>query len=229
MAAIRAITLDLDNTLWDVIPVIERAERNTQRYMDQNFPKIAKRYTFDDVRRLREQIYRACPEIRHDLTELRRQVFLHLLDECGYDSCHASELLGRFLADRNRVELFPDVLPALKQLSATVPLVSLSDGNACLDTIGIQQYFVGSVTAADVGAMKPDPRGFHQACSIAGEPPFDILHVGDHPLYDMYGARNAGMQTMWMARTDEAEKSWDQDFEPDYRAKSLTDLVNLVC
>ena len=229
MAAIRAISLDLDNTLWDVFPAIDRAERNTQRYIERNFPKIAERYTLDDIRQLREQHFQAYPEVRHDLTELRKRLFIELLAECGYDSCHASELLARFLADRNRVELFPDVLPALKRLSAKVPLVSLSDGNACLDTIGIRHYFTGCVTAAEVGAMKPDPRGFHRACSIAGEQPSEMLHVGDHPLYDMYGARNVGMQTMWMVRNEGLENSWDQKFEPDYRARSLAELVKLVC
>ncbi len=229
MANIRAISFDLDNTLWDIVPVIDRAEKNSQSYIERHYPKIAERYSLEDVRRLRERNQIEYPEIRHDLTEQRRRIFHQLLNECGYDASQASVLLERFLADRNDVELFPDVLPALKRLSRDMPLVSLSDGNACLDSIGIGKFFTASISAAEIGAMKPDPRGFQQVCSVVGLPASDILYVGDHPQYDMFGARNAGMQTMWMVRSDEIANSWNQQFEPDYRGNSLYDIVDLVC
>ncbi len=229
MTSIRAISFDLDNTLWDIAPVIQRAEENSYRYIQSRFPRIVERYSLEDIRARREQNWQDHPEIRHDLTEQRRLLFAQLLGECDYSEHHSSELLERFIADRNRVTLYPDVLPALERLSSFAPLVSLSDGNACLDTIGIGQYFVAAVSAADVGAMKPDPKGFQRVSAIVDASLSDILHVGDHPLYDMFGARNAGMQTMWMVRSADIAESWDQEFEPDYRARSLFDLVDIVC
>lgn len=228
MDAIRAVTFDLDNSLWDIFPVLERAEAKSHRYIESRFPKIAQRHTVETIRELRERLFHACPDIQCDFTKLRKKVYEHLLDESDYDVRHAQALLDKFLEDRNRVELYPDVLPALRRLSGKLPLVSLSDGNACLDTIGIGHYFVGRVHAADIGVLKPDPQGFLKACELAGHAPGEVLHVGDHPRYDMYGARKVGMKTMWLDRPGEYAPKWDQQFEPDYHVNSLAELVELI-
>ncbi len=229
MAEIHAITLDLDNTLWDVLPVVVRAEEIVHQYLIDNFPKIPELFSVDDVRRMREDLFHTSPHIKHDLTEQRRQLYSQLLEECGYKSSHADDLLRRFLVERNKVELYPDVLPALNSISQVIPIVSLTDGNASLDEIGIGKYFAGQVSAAQVGAMKPDVRCFQRASSLVGCEPGNVLHVGDHPMYDMYGARNAGMQTMWIVRNNGLNIEWDQDFQPDYTSDTLDDLVDLVC
>ena len=226
MTEVRAITFDLDNTLWDVFPALEKAEENAYALLQQKYPRIVERHTVLSIRDLREHLFETMSDIRHDFTELRRRVYLQLLEESGYPVEGAEYLLKRFLHDRNQLTLYPDVLPALTKLYEKYPLISLSDGNSDLEEVGIRHFFTGCVYAADVGHLKPHPAGFLKACEIADAKPAEILHVGDHPDYDVDGARKVGMQTMWIQRNGEL---WTRDFEPDYRVTSLDQAVDLFC
>ena len=226
MDSVRAISFDLDNTLWDVIPVIEKAELNSYHHLDQHYPRITSRYTLDSIRELRETLHQTRPEIAHDLTELRRQLYAYLLSECGYGSDDSDWLLQRFLDDRNKVTLYPEVTSALERLAGKFTLVSLSDGNADLSVIGIQHFFADCIYSSQVGYSKPHPAGFQKACEVAGTAPSETLHIGDHPISDIEGARNAGLKTMWMRRNGE---QWDLDFQPDYSVTTLAEVVDILC
>ena len=225
LADIQAIVFDLDNTLWDVAPTIERAEQNTYRYLQEHYPRITQKFTFEDIRNLREKIYWSRIDIQHDLTEVRRQTLAYLFQQCGCSKSGVEKTIDRFLVDRNRVSLYSDVIPALTVLSSIYPLVSLSDGNSDLKQIGIQHFFVGSVSSASVGHCKPHSVGFLKACEIAKSKPRHTLHIGDHPHKDVYGAKAVGMKTILIQRNGE---SWDNDFDPDYRVRSLTEMVALL-
>ena len=221
-----AITLDLDNTLWDVFPALEKAEANSHRYMSEHYPRIVERFSVEDIPQLRESVFETHPHINHDVTEIRKQVFVHMLSECEYDPADAEDLMRRFQVDRNKVEFYPDALPALKRLADVYPIVSLSDGNADLSVIGIRHYFIDCVSATLVGYAKPHPAGFLKACEIAGVEPREVLHIGDNPVADIVGARQVGLQTMWVCRDGE---QWTEDFQPDYRVSSLTEAVEILC
>ncbi len=223
---IRAITLDLDNTLWDVFPTIRYAEDNSYRFLSQQYPKVTERYSIDDIRILREKIYNERPDLQHDLTAIRQQLYVEMLNECGYDPVDAKLLLNRFLVDRNKVQMYPDTLPALRALSNRYVLISLSDGNSDLSVIGIDQYFSATVYAAEVGYVKPHPAGFHLACELSGYGPEEIIHVGDHPIADVDGARRAGFHTMWIQRHAEV---WHEEFQPDFSIASMNEAVSILC
>ena len=49
--------------------------------------------------------------------------------------------------------------------------------------------------SCEVGWIKPHPAHFDHALERAGVPAREILHVGDHPLRDVAGARRAGFRT----------------------------------
>lgn len=59
----------------------------------------------------------------------------------------------------------------------------------------------GLVTAVVIseafGAAKPSPSIFLEAATHLEMPPGDVLFVGDNPLKDICGARQAGMKTVW--------------------------------
>ncbi|HMK85325.1 MAG TPA: HAD family hydrolase, partial [Steroidobacteraceae bacterium] len=56
------------------------------------------------------------------------------------------------------------------------------------------------VTAIGAGAAKPDARIFAALADLAGVDAGEILHVGDDPVADVVGARQAGMQSAWLNR-----------------------------
>ena len=224
---VQAITLDLDNTLWDIFPVVEKAEVETYRWIQNNFPRVAELCTLEDLRNLRDEIYFTRTDIQHDLTEIRRVAYARVLEQAGYtDNGKSQELAEFFVWHRNQVELYPDVPDALEQLSAKFPIVALTDGNADLEVIGINKYFLDNLSAAKVGATKPDSKGFLMACELTGTKPKHTLHVGDHPNYDVFGAQNAGLQAMWIRRNNEV---WNEPFRPDYCVDSLEQAVEILC
>ena len=62
---IRALTLDLDDTLWAIAPVITRAEAAQHAYLREHCPRTAERYSIEGFRVLRETVARE----RHDLSD----------------------------------------------------------------------------------------------------------------------------------------------------------------
>lgn len=201
LSRIRAITLDLDDTLWPVWPTIERAEQALQSWLVRHAPATAV-WLSDPLRRraIRERVNADLADHAHDLTRLRREAIRRALLEAGEAPELAEPAFEVFFAERQKVDLYPDALPALHRLSRRFPVVSVSNGNADLERIGLAGHFVGAVSAREVGCKKPDPRIFHHAAALAGVPAEVVLHVGDDFALDVVGAIGAGMQAVWVNR-----------------------------
>jgi HAD superfamily hydrolase (TIGR01549 family) len=60
----------------------------------------------------------------------------------------------------------------------------------------LDRYFSAVVTAAGMGAEKPDPAVFHAVLARLRVRPERALHIGDPPK-DVEGARTAGMRFAW--------------------------------
>jgi FMN phosphatase YigB (HAD superfamily) len=60
---------------------------------------------------------------------------------------------------------------------------------------GLASYIDFYSLSSEVGWIKPHPRHFQHALDQAGVPAEQILHVGDHPMRDIIGARACGMRT----------------------------------
>ncbi|HZD51456.1 MAG TPA: HAD-IA family hydrolase, partial [Woeseiaceae bacterium] len=197
---IRAITFDLDDTLWEIAPVIRRAEAELWRWLERHCPAVPAKFSAQAAMELREQVLEEHADRCHDFRFLRRTTLCRMLDACGYPDAFIDagfEVFNRF---RNRVELYPDVLPALNILAKQFRLIAVTNGNADLQAIGIRHLFADAVSAADVGAAKPARQIFDEAVRRAGVLPEQVLHVGDHPECDVEGARGAGLCTAWVNR-----------------------------
>ena len=200
LSDVRAIAFDLDNTLWDVEPVLVRAETRLAEWLQRHCPRIAAGLSVADMRRAREQLAAREPHNAHDLTYLRLTALTAHAREHGYDERIAGDAFEVFIAARNEVELFADVRPALARLRLRYRLASLSNGNADLARIGLHQLFAVSLNARQIGAAKPERRCFEclaQQLALRGE---EILYVGDDPLLDVAAAREAGLRSAWMNR-----------------------------
>lgn len=223
---IRAISLDLDDTLWEVGPVIRRAEAALWDWLGERYPRIVERFTPDEALELRQRIAIEHAHMAHDFRFLRKRVLGHMAKESDYTSDVADEAFEVFDEARNRVALFPDVEPALADLSRRYRLVAVTNGNACLERIGIARYFCGTISAAATGVAKPEGRIFQAAIDHVGVGASEVLHVGDHPEYDVAGAAKAGMRTAWINRTS---AEWpDHLAPPDATVATMTDLAGFL-
>ncbi len=226
ISKIRAITLDLDDTLWPIWPTIARAEEQLQAWLQTCAPATAALVADAQVRRaLREEVELQWPALTHDLSAMRRESIRLALQRAGDDTALAEPAFEVFFAARMQVTLFDDAVPALAQLAARFPIVAVSNGNADVHRVGIGHFFAASVSARDVGVGKPDPRIFHAAAQVLELAPDAVLHVGDDAALDVLGALGAGMQTVWVNRTGQA---WSHDLHPHTTVATMTELCALL-
>jgi putative hydrolase of the HAD superfamily len=198
---VRAVAFDLDNTLWDVDPVLARAEEQWLQWLRDNCPRIPEKLSLDDMRAARMQLAAREPHNAHDFTYLRIASLAEHARECGYDESIADHAFEIFIAARNPLDLFADVRPGLHRLRDRYALATLSNGNADLARIGMADLFSVSLNARGVGAAKPDRRCFERLVADLRLEPQQVIYVGDDPLLDVEAARTAGLATAWMNRT----------------------------
>jgi putative hydrolase of the HAD superfamily len=220
---IRAVTLDLDDTLWPIYPTIIRAETLLHVWLAEHAPATAQAHTISDLRRLREQLGAERPDLAHDLSALRLESIRRALAASGDDPALAEPAFAHFFAERQRVELYEDARPALARIAARLPVVALSNGNADLRTIGLDHHFVAAVSAREFGVGKPDPAIFLHACERAGFAPDEVLHVGDDPHLDVLGAQAAGQPAAWV---DRGLHRAPEGFAPQLRVTDMAQLAD---
>lgn len=226
---VRAITLDLDDTLWPFAPIGVRIEHALDDWMRAHCPATAAMYPVAAMRTLREQMFARHPQLAHDMSALRRLTIEHALRESGADLALAGPAYEVFFAARNEVEFYPEARDALARISARVPVVALSNGNADLDRIGIRHHFAASVSAQEHGAAKPEASIFLAACERVGLAPAEVLHVGDHPEADVAGAARAGLRSCWINRpgADGRRPPWrHRSATPDLNFDTLSGLAD---
>jgi FMN hydrolase / 5-amino-6-(5-phospho-D-ribitylamino)uracil phosphatase len=200
LSDVRAIAFDLDNTLWDVEPVLARAEAQLDAWLAEHCPRITESLSSADMRRARLELAQREPHNAHDVTYLRLAALTAHAQQHGYEAHLAQQAFAVFLAARNEVELYADVVPGLEQLARRYRLGSLSNGNADLGCIGLDHLFAVSLNARQVGVAKPHRRCFEQLAAGLGVAPGEVLYVGDDPLLDVLAARASGCRTAWMNR-----------------------------
>jgi FMN hydrolase / 5-amino-6-(5-phospho-D-ribitylamino)uracil phosphatase len=231
VSKIKAISLDLDDTLWPIWPVIERAERALLDWLGDNAPMTAALFASPAALReireyMAEVMLKQRPEIRHDLGAIRRESIRLALYRANENPLLAEPAYEVFYAQRNRVVFYDDALPALKAFCTRYPLVSLSNGNAQLNLVGLDGYFKAAISAKQFGHSKPDPRIFTAAADALGVQAHEVLHIGDDAALDAAGAMKAGMQAVWLNRDD---KLWPfEDVQPTLTVISLADVCGAL-
>jgi len=223
---IRTITLDLDETLWAIHPVIERAERNLHDWLRDNYPRITERFSPDGIFELRGQVVAENPERSYDFTFLRRTVLGRLGVAAGYGDGLVDDAMAVFSAARNDVEVFPEVRPTLTELGRRYRVIAVTNGNADVNSIGISDLFHEVISASSAGAAKPNRKIFDIAVAAGGAGADQTLHVGDHPEVDVAGAREAGLRTVWVNRNGQ---DWPEHLQrPDGIVRDVSELLALL-
>jgi FMN hydrolase / 5-amino-6-(5-phospho-D-ribitylamino)uracil phosphatase len=225
MHQIKAVLFDLDNTLWPIVPVIMRAETVLFDWLKIHAPGVTNRFTIESLRERRMALLAANPHYAIDLRVLRHVALVEAFGQSREDIGKVDMAMDIFSTARNAVTLFNDVHPTLMNLKNRFMLGSISNGAADLNTIGLAHYFQISVAAHSFGSAKPDPAIFQAACDALSVAPHHAVYVGDDPLLDVEGAQKAGLQAVWMNRSElEAQCILPDHVEPDAICTTLYEL-----
>jgi putative hydrolase of the HAD superfamily len=209
--AIAAVVLDLDDTLWPIAPVIDRAETALAAWVRTYAPQVAPTWDINTLRLARASLLAERPQLKNDVLGLRRGTIAAAFAEAGAPPALADAAFDYFRAQRQKVEFYPDALAALDRLAARYRLGVISNGFADLNAIGIADRFDAVVSAHEVGAAKPDARIFAACATRMGLAPQAMLYAGDDPPNDVLAPRVAGLASAWINRQGRA---WPDAHDP---------------
>lgn len=197
---VRALSFDLDDTLYANSAVISAAELAMQHRLWQLKPDLTHNepaYWWQQ----RKLLASVEPDIRHDVSRWRLLAVEQGLKAQGLSACEAAEVaelaLSAFLQERTRISIEPRIISLLTVLASRFPLVALTNGNADIQRMGLAGCFQFALRAGPDGRMKPFPDLFEKAAQQLQLPTQAILHIGDHVRSDVLGALNAGCQAAW--------------------------------
>jgi len=227
--AISVITFDLDNTLWDVEPVLLRAEAAQHKWLLQHRPGAIEAFDHEALFEFKKSVWKRHPQLLHHVSQMRIQTLYELQLAAGYSEedarSGARQAFDVFLRERRKVVLYEEVLGVLELLAGRYTLGALTNGNADIYKTDAAEYFDFAFLAEDIGASKPHPDMFQAALKQAGVAPEDIIHVGDDPEHDVRGARNMGMHTIWV---NTRHKAWPGGERADREITNLQQIPDAI-
>lgn len=230
MADIELLTLDLDNTLWDVDSIIIRAEQDMRTWMTAHAPESMQYYNHDSLPAFRSEVMTQHPDMVHDLSFMRIEVLTKVMQAAGYPDHEGRQLAEAafdvFFHGRNRVEFFPGALESLAKLSERYIIYALTNGNADIERAGLGDLLHGAISSADVGKSKPSAEMFLAPLERLNLKPHQAIHIGDNIVDDIQGAHAVGMHTVWV-NLQEAERDDDHPL-PHQEISHLDQLADAV-
>ena len=225
---IRLITFDLDDTLWDNMPIITRAEIDTRKYIEERVGKI-EWGDLNDFLNLREELIKEDPSIAWDISKLRKEIFRKKLAYVKPQSLRdkiVEEAFTIFINKRHEIQLFDGVENALSELSNKYILGVLTNGNADVYRFDFGKYFKFSISSLEAKNSKPNRAHFDKALEEVENIAFDeIIHIGDHQINDILFASKLGIESLWFNKNN---VDWEQEFEKPYEFNSWELLPKII-
>ncbi|WDD99004.1 HAD-IA family hydrolase [Thalassomonas actiniarum] len=201
---VKAISFDLDDTLYSNYPVMMAANAGMAAYF-ATVPDLQPMLTqcqdinfwfFHRARVLQQQ-----PALKHDVSALRIESyylgFLALNFTPDEARLQAKAAMAEFVLLRSNIDVPPGIHAVLAALAEQYPLVAISNGNVDTRAIGLDGYFQGIYHAGKGIRQKPALDMFALACEQLAIAPGQLLHVGDCGRADIFGAAAAGCQSAW--------------------------------
>jgi len=221
LTAIKAISFDLDDTLYNNRPVMLAIEKKMVNYFTERFatllpnfkPEAKQIFNWRFWAPYRQQAIKIQPELTHDVVKIRYETYrLGLLAfnlSAEESEKEAKAGLDYFISLRSDFTVPKASHELLAGLAKKFPLVAISNGNVDTKTLGIDHYFqhiyhagfqpIDSHNKSEyLLRQKPAVDMFTLVCAQLAIPSEQLLHVGDCGFADIHGALNAGCQTAWL-------------------------------
>ena len=220
---IKAVFIDIDNTLLDFIRGSRVAVKNT---MDE--------YGFE----FSDEVYNVFKEVND---ELWRGIEKHIVTQEELYKTRWNMILERFgieadgeAVDRRFRELVQETaVPVdnacemLRYLSSKYPVYAASNAfhnkqGLRLEKAGMRGFIKRIMTSGELGYLKPSREFFDECMKIAGlENPAEVVIIGDSLTADISGGIEYGFKTCWFNFHNE---ELPDDIKPDFVVTSLDEV-----
>ncbi len=223
MFVVKAAVFDLDHTLFDryatigiLVPQLRKHfdlnDGVTDEYFiqeltygDKNFVHKGWQGIYNHL--LSKGIFKTIPSFE-EYTEIVLRHFRHIAVKYDYS-------IG--------------VLKKLKEMGCKVGLITNGTAELQYKKLGMLELtdlFDEIIVSGDTPYEKPDKRIFHMMAEKMGFKPEEMMYIGDHPLNDVDGSRNAGMIPVWVKTTG----TWIfQEIEkPELQVETVEEIPDLI-
>ena len=228
--ALKAILLDLDNTLYAYDPCNEAALRRVRNILNDASP-----IAWQDFRALHDDVRRELAvRLQNQAASHDRIIFFKEIAERLTGSPQprqALELNHAYWQEfYQHMALAPEALRVLDALRGDFRLALVSNHTTeiqleKIDRLGIADCFDAIVTSEEAGCEKPDRAIFQFALSRLDAAPDEAAMIGDHPVGDIAGARQAGIRAIY---TRQFAGDGPPDLEADDQVDTIQDVLELL-
>jgi len=244
---ITAVTFDLWQTL-----LLDNREQGQARTLvrlkgtQDALGRFGEDYDQEHLRGASRACYRHCHRIRDDERDIsfREQVetFINNISPGLLDRLDQGTLddILRIYADC--FLMYPpaphaDALPVLRALhemgmrQGMISNTGTTPGTlfrVFLEQHGLLGYFDTLTFSDEVGLAKPSTEIFLITLRSMGVSPAETVHVGDHVVNDVVGAKRSGLKTVWITGFYEREDPSDPESEPDATVSGLGQVVSAI-
>jgi putative hydrolase of the HAD superfamily len=203
---IHAVLFDLDGTLLD-------RESSIRRFISEQYERFSSHLS---------QIQKDAYTTRFLALEnkgyvWKDRVYEQLITDFSISTLTPEVLLEDYIQNfKHYASLFPYTKKMLQILNDNnIKLAIITNGfetfqMANIYKLDIQRFFSAILISEKEGIKKPNPIIFARALQRLNVVPEGSLFVGDHPFYDIEGAKQAGMKTAWKQSNE--HKQADADF-----------------
>lgn len=166
LGPISALTFDLDDTLYDNRPVIDRTMQESLTFVRNYHPALSQ-FDAHALNQLRQTLLSSEPEIYHDVTVWRHRALELGMRNAGLSAAEAKAgadaAMENFAHWRSRVDVPQETHDTLAKLAQKWPLVAITNGNAQPELFGLNDYFRFVLRAGPDGRSKPFADMYHLA------------------------------------------------------------------
>ncbi len=193
LSDIRAITLDLDETMLDRRATFLLFIRSQMARFDQFFHDVDQ-----------DEFLNRVVELDRDGVTPKEEVFagaardFDLVDEAA--ETLPRDFLNRFPEECVAFSQLDDVLRQLAESGYRLAIITNGSEEIQqrkIDVMGIGPAFDYIAISETVGVKKPAAEIFHHTLERLGVAPGEAVHVGDNPRSDIMGGKEAGLRTIW--------------------------------
>ncbi len=234
---IQHILFDLGGTLMharnDWAPVFERADQALANKLSEHQIKL-------DARIFRARLHEYYEQRDKDFQETTYHFVLReLLKELDYaevtESILRSALDEMFSVTQINWMIEQDTIPAIQKLKFNNYHLGIfsnagddKDVQTLVESFGLRSHFDFVLTSAACYYRKPHARAFEIALAQWNIEPEEAVMVGDSLQADIYGAKNLGMQTIWITRRAQFTADEKRRIQSDFSMFGLDGLFPTI-
>jgi putative hydrolase of the HAD superfamily len=226
---VRAVLLDLDDTLIEEEPHARAQLRSTAELVDGIDPDTWDDVVIEAARSLWrastyypvfldlgfaswEGLWATFEGVHPRLDGLadwarhyRRESWRSALAAVGQDPEAAELLSARYIeGQRSGHPVLPGAVDLVRQLAEAVPVALVTNGPPDIQRLKIEQAGVGPylsavVISGEIGVGKPDPAVFERALELVGTTAEHAVMIGDSWERDVAGALGVGIRAVWIS------------------------------